>query len=52
MSLEDRAPNDGLCVQNTDDLYVYRGSGSINSSTTFWSGISIGNWPNHTNLTN
>jgi hypothetical protein len=39
-------------VASTGDVWVYRGSGSINSSTTFWSGIYIGNWANHTNLTN
>ncbi len=32
------------------DLYVYRGSGHINGTTTFWSGIRIGNWAGHTNL--
>ncbi len=39
-------------IAGQGDLYVYRGSGSINSSTTFWSGTRIGNWANHTNLTN
>jgi hypothetical protein len=48
----DRLPDLLTQVVGTGDLYVYRGSGSINAGTTFWSSIHIGNWAGHTNLTN
>src|SRR5262249_2523928 len=42
--------SDLLTQTATGDLYVYPGSGSINATTTFWSGTNIGSWAGHTNL--
>jgi len=43
--------DDLVSITAGGDLYAYPGSGSINPTTTFWSGTRIGPWVGHTNIT-